>query len=268
MVQSLFAQKIFYQGEYKAVSIGKQIWMVDNLNVETFRNGDFIPQAKTKEEWAKARDNKQPAWCYYNNDSKNGIKYGKLYNGYAVIDPRGLAPKGWRIPSQNEFIYLHTEVVGQNFEVSKGGKKIKSTSGWSNYEFFTKSTTFEKCPDCYYWNQEYRSKVPCHTCKDTRKVTVVPPPPVTVSGNGTNESGFSAQPGGFRSSIHGFVYLGEQCNFWTSEDLGLVVDDIFGNKLDTIKCVKYYNDEGEYSLLYPFFNGGKGAGVSVRCIKE
>jgi len=53
----------------KEVKIGDQIWMAENLNVDKFRNGDLIPEAKTEEEWVKAHDSNQPAWCYINNDS-------------------------------------------------------------------------------------------------------------------------------------------------------------------------------------------------------
>ena len=59
------------------VKIGTQIWTTKNLEVSTFRNGEAIPEAKSKDEWEKASNNKQPAWCYYNNDSKNGKVYGK-----------------------------------------------------------------------------------------------------------------------------------------------------------------------------------------------
>ncbi len=45
--------------------------MAENLNAEKFRNGDPIPEAKTEEDWQKAAENKQPAWCYYDNDPSN-----------------------------------------------------------------------------------------------------------------------------------------------------------------------------------------------------
>jgi len=80
------------------VNIGTQTWMAKNLNVSIFANGDPIPEVKTNEEWKKAAEEKKPAWCYYENDPANGAIYGKLYNWYAVSDPRGLAPKGWHIP--------------------------------------------------------------------------------------------------------------------------------------------------------------------------
>lgn len=92
--------------EMPSVKIGSQIWMIKNLNVSTFANGDVIPQAATGEDWEKAADNKQPAWCYYDNDPGNGLIYGKLYNWFAVIDPRGLAPQGWHVPNLDDWKLL------------------------------------------------------------------------------------------------------------------------------------------------------------------
>jgi uncharacterized protein (TIGR02145 family) len=86
--------------KYKTVKIGKQIWMAENLNVDHYRNGDPIPEVKNPEQWKNTRIG---AWCYYNNDSQNGKKYGKLYNWYAVNDPRGIAPEGWHVPTIAEF---------------------------------------------------------------------------------------------------------------------------------------------------------------------
>jgi len=113
--------------DQSTVKIGNQEWMTNNLNVSAFRNGDAIPQAKTAEEWKKAGENKQPAWCYYNNDSENGAKYGKLYNWYAVNDARGLAPSGWHIPSDAEWTTLSDNLGG----VDEAGHKMKSQAGWT-----------------------------------------------------------------------------------------------------------------------------------------
>ena len=104
------------------VKIGKQVWMSMNLDVDRFRNGDPIPQAQTEEEWLYAGENGQPAWCYYDNDPKNGKKYGKLYNWYAVNDYRGLAPKGYHIPTDAEWGILEYK-SGKKLLVSKGLKK-------------------------------------------------------------------------------------------------------------------------------------------------
>jgi uncharacterized protein (TIGR02145 family) len=98
---------------YKSVVIGNSIWMTENLNVAKFRNGGSIPHAKNDEEWKKAGKEGKPAWCYYNNDPANGEKFGKLYNWYAVNDPRGLAPEGWEIPTHEDFI-LFLGTFGNN----------------------------------------------------------------------------------------------------------------------------------------------------------
>ena len=92
--------------EYK---IGNQYWIKRNLNVETFRNGDVIPEAQTPGAWQIAAEYAMPAWCYFNNDMSNA-PLGKLYNWYALNDPRGLAPKGWHVPSDKDWTLLFTNM--------------------------------------------------------------------------------------------------------------------------------------------------------------
>lgn len=118
------------------VKIGSQIWMVENLNVEKFRNGDLIPEAKTKEEWISSGENRKPAWCYYENDNEKGEKYGKLYNWYAVSDKRGLAPEGWHIPTIAELKTLGTTVHNNSNVLKEIGQvpenvAATNTSGFS-----------------------------------------------------------------------------------------------------------------------------------------
>jgi len=112
----------------KEVIIGEQIWMATNLNVERFRNGDLIPQVKTNEEWLQAGKKEEPAWCYFDNNPNLSSTHGKLYNWYAVTDPRGLAPKGWHIPTSGEWAKLANYLGGEEI----AGRKMKSQSGWSN----------------------------------------------------------------------------------------------------------------------------------------
>lgn len=88
---------------YKEVNIGKQKWMAENLTVCHFRNGDTIPEVRSAEDWIKFGEEGKPAWCYEENNPITGKKYGKLYNWYAVNDPRGLAPKGCHVPSDSEW---------------------------------------------------------------------------------------------------------------------------------------------------------------------
>ena len=124
------------------INIGKQIWMAANLNAGKFRNGDLIAEAKTFEQWKQAGANKQPAWCYYDHDSTKGTKYGKLYNWYAVNDPRGLAPNGYHIPTYEEWTKLRDYLGG----ASEASTKMKSTSGWIENGNGTNSSGFSGLP--------------------------------------------------------------------------------------------------------------------------
>lgn len=63
--------------QVEEVTIGEQVWMKCNLNVDRFQNGDLIPEAKSKKEWQKANESKQPAWCYYDNNPADADKKGK-----------------------------------------------------------------------------------------------------------------------------------------------------------------------------------------------
>lgn len=110
---------------YPSVTIGTQCWMQANLNVSKYRNGDPIPQVQDPTAWAALTTG---AWCYYENNTANGTVYGKLYNWYAVNDPRGLAPVGYHVPSDGEWTTLTTFLGGQ----SVAGGKMKSTTLWDS----------------------------------------------------------------------------------------------------------------------------------------
>jgi hypothetical protein len=107
-----------------SVTICDQTWSLYNLDVETYRNGDPIPQVTDGTAWANLTTG---AWCYYLNSSANGVVYGKLYNWYAVNDPRGLAPEGWHIPSLREFNYLISQTLDNNLNDLKEG----GTAHWT-----------------------------------------------------------------------------------------------------------------------------------------
>jgi uncharacterized protein (TIGR02145 family) len=158
----LFILLTFNYGYCQTIKIGSQIWASQNLNVDRFRNGDTIPEARTAEEWCTAWKNKQPAWCYVDNDSINCSKYGKLYNIFAVNDPRSLAPKSFHIPSLYEWNILIEFLGGK-----ESAGSMKSNNGWiengngnnssgfsafpaGNRNFFGKFVNFGK--RCYYWS--------------------------------------------------------------------------------------------------------------------
>ncbi|RYE17962.1 MAG: hypothetical protein EOP51_22940 [Sphingobacteriales bacterium] len=108
------------------VVIGTQQWMNKNLDVAYYRNGDAIPQVRNQAEWVGLTTG---AWCYNYNDSTLGGTYGKLYNWYAVNDPRGLAPYGWHIPDNAEWDVLETTMGGST--IAGAPLKEAGNSHWA-----------------------------------------------------------------------------------------------------------------------------------------
>jgi len=193
---------------YKAVKIGSQEWMAENLDVSVFRNGDIIPEAKAVDEWENAKWEKKPVWCYYDSDASNKGN-GKLYNWFAVNDPRGLAPEGWKIPADEDL-----DKIRNYLGISNAGKKLKSTDGWKD------------------------------------------------GGNGSGETGFNGIATGFRDYDGSFQKSGAEAFWWssTSTDTG----DPSDNDSPWASC-RYLSYEDNYLHKH---NVSKGAGLSVRCIRD
>ena len=126
------------------ILIGNQTWTIKNLDVTTYKNGEAIPQVQDST-WGTLTTG---AWCYYENNTDNGTTYGKLYNWYAVNDPRGLAPNGYHIPTDTEWITLTTYLGG--YSVAGGKMKEAGTWHWlSPNTGATNSSSFTALPGGY-----------------------------------------------------------------------------------------------------------------------
>jgi len=103
------------------VNIGGQVWCKDNLNIDSFINGDALTEIKSFEEWYFALENRIPAFCYYDFNPEFGNEFSKIYNWYALADERGLAPDGYKIPSNSDWIKLVEAIGGVNngFKIAK-----------------------------------------------------------------------------------------------------------------------------------------------------
>ena len=234
---------------YKAqeIKIGSQTWISKNLDVSSYRNGEPITEVQDKEAWAILTTG---AWCYYENKTANGTKYGKLYNWYAVNDPRGLAPNGYHIPTDAEWTTLSTYLdLDGGFAA---GKKMKSTIGWDIFQFLG-SSYIENCLNCKNWSSEYRYKVACHTCKDTREVTKYLPKK-NYSGNGTNASGFAGLPSGARGNSGDFGLIGVWGSWWSSSEID-------ANKAWMRNILNEFENVTK-------LDAEKNIGSSVRCLKD
>jgi uncharacterized protein (TIGR02145 family) len=88
------------KGSIKTYNIEHQTWHTECLNVDKFRNGDNIPQAISDEEIEIAAEEHRPIRQVIIDTIQN-VSYS-YYNWYAIIDPRGLPPVGFHIPSKDE----------------------------------------------------------------------------------------------------------------------------------------------------------------------
>jgi len=222
---------------YKTVKIGNQVWMAENLNTDRFRNGDLIPEVKTEADWEKADINKKPAWCYYNNNFLIGKTYGKLYNLWAIIDSRGLAPNGFNIPSKEEWDSLDHEIFSNpRFESSReaGGGAVGS--------YLKSSEHWLAAPPSKFGN----------------------PFGFDLGGIGNNSSGFTAQPGGYRSYGR-FIYFEKSGVWWTSTK-GIYKGVTSKNEEEGWYAAElnYY----DHSLQMATFRIGGMLGISLRCVRE
>lgn len=95
---------------YNVVTIGNQCWMKGNLKTSKYRNGDSLQTNLNNTQW---QNTMQGAWAYHNDSSQYNNIYGKLYNWYAVADPRGICPTGWHVPTVSEWNVLVKELDPQ-----------------------------------------------------------------------------------------------------------------------------------------------------------
>jgi uncharacterized protein (TIGR02145 family) len=184
-----------------SVTIGNQKWATKNLAVSRFRNGDPIPNPlpDTTLRWIYAG---APLFAYPQDDVSLVDTYGHFYNYYAVVDPRGLCPYGWHVPSYSEYFELATSLGG----LAVAGPPMRTVDLW----------------------QTGNNAIP-----------------------GTNSSGFSAVPGGWRfgsDPIH--KEFGQSGKWWI----------VNGSAAYT----RYY-DNG-ISIGGP--NQGFYIGLAVRCIAD
>jgi uncharacterized protein (TIGR02145 family) len=162
---------------YDTVLIGTQVWMSKNLRVSKYRNGDPIPTNLSNTTWQNTTSG---AYAIYNNTAANDSIYGKLYNWYAVADPRGLCPVGWHVPSDAEWQTLETALGMPAAELnSTGNRGITQNVGG--------------------------------------QMKAVSPLWLSPNTGATNSSGFSGLPGGYRNNFSGsYANVGYNGYWWSS----------------------------------------------------
>jgi uncharacterized protein (TIGR02145 family) len=119
---------------YDIVEINGQCWFAENLSTDKYSNGDLIPTGLSSTQWQNSNSG---AYKVYANNQQNETVYGKLYNGYAVFDSRGICPSGWHVPSDCEWMYLEhslgislLNLEKTGFRGTNQGNELKANQGW------------------------------------------------------------------------------------------------------------------------------------------
>ena len=225
---------------YQTVIIGNQKWMTENLRVTRYNNEDDILSGLIDEEWENTTEG---AFAVYphegggvseddvegiNSDEEMVAAYGKLYNWYAVDEPRGLCPEGWRVPSDDDWMHLVDYLASQGFinhhaEPYGAGNALKSCH--------QVNSPLEGCktPEHPRWNADFTH-------------------------HGFDEFGFSALPGGDRWADGRFTFIGGFGSWWSSSEQSS--EDAW------LRFISRNN--GRMTTSY----GSKNGGHSVRCIRD
>ena len=164
---------------YETIQIGDQVWMAENLKVTHYRNGDAIPTGLSGSKWANT---KSGAYSVYDNNESNADTYGYLYNWYAVDDARNIAPEGWHVPTDEEWMELEMYLGMSESEANDTG-----------YRGTDQGSQLAGRADLWYGgNLENNANF------------------------GT--SGFTALPGGYRNYTGSYANMGNYGCFWSSTE--------------------------------------------------
>ncbi len=204
---------------YHTVTIGTQVWMVENLKTTKYRNGDVIGTTSSLNMSLTNEITPKYQWAY-NGLESNVNTYGRLYTWHAVADSRNLAPTGFHIASDAEWMTLqnYLTVNGYNYDKTIAGNKIAKSL----------------CASTLWSSSSYLGS-----------------PSYDLSLN--NSSGFSMVPGGYRG-VEGYFYnLGNSAYIWTmteassilaaskgtwSDNIGLGTNNLNKNYGFSVRCIK------------------------------
>ena len=116
--------------KYHTITIGTQTWMASNLRVTKYQNGDKIGTTSNSTSDISSETSPKYQWAY-NGDEKNVAKYGRLYTWFAVNDSRKLAPLGWHIATDIDWVTLETYVQDSLRTSPNIAKALAGSTDWA-----------------------------------------------------------------------------------------------------------------------------------------
>jgi len=220
---------------YNTVLIGTQCWTKSNLKVTKYIDGTLIPLDASGGTGGRSAgwNSGTGAYTIYGNGTSSGTNatnYGFLYNGYAATDSRKLCPIGWHVPTDSDWNKL---VIS-----SHSGTTSADTSSTSSTQSRTAGTVMKS------------------TVTNTSSGSGVGWDPWSPPSPGTNTSGFSALPGGYRFRNGDFSSIWEYAFFWSATEYGTDITKAWQRFLS--------HENGDVYRGFDF----KSLGASVRCLKD
>lgn len=211
---------LFGEYAYQTVQIGAQCWFQENLRTTHYANGDPIPSDLSGSDWVSTSSG---AWavygegdspCFQGCDEEQNLEiHGRLYNGHAVADSRGLCPSGWHVPLDGEWMLLEM-FLGMS----------ESDANGISWRGFSQGTKMKSSPTD------------------------------TPSWNGTNTSGFSSLPSGYRFETGEFFNESGYGYWWSASP--------FEETFAWFRMLNSANG-GVYRS-----NNSRQLGFSVRCVRD
>jgi uncharacterized protein (TIGR02145 family)/uncharacterized repeat protein (TIGR02543 family) len=171
---------------YPVIVIGSQEWMGENLRTTRYRNGESLHSNLSH---TFRQESEEGIWLWYDYNQSHELPYGKLYNWYAVSDPRGLCPAGWRVPTDYDWQqladFIDPDAKGNTNRI---GNKLKSRRQVNS-------------PLGSPWDTQQHPRWNSHRSRF-----------------GTDNFGFAALPAGGATMGEAFVHMGQQAYFWSRSE--------------------------------------------------
>ncbi|MGB1075845.1 MAG: BspA family leucine-rich repeat surface protein [Flavobacteriales bacterium] len=164
-----------YQGHYyDVVQIGHQCWFAENLRSTATSDGTMLDTISAE----SPNLINTPAWSAYDYSDSIAAIHGLLYNGIAVQEG-GLCPSGWHVGTDEDWLVLE-HALGIDEPELLFASITPGESGWTEQE---RGEHADELKDDLQWN-------------------------------GSNETGFSATPGGWRY-YYGYIGLDGTSQWWS-----------------------------------------------------